>query len=326
MKRNPRGAGATAGRAAQRCVLAGAACVMFSLSSAVGDQPKDRAGSPAPQVRAPGQWSFGTSSGETFCDDFDAYPPGEVCGQGGWEEWTGSVGVCGSVTTEQANSPPHSLKIVGVGTPPGDDTVQQLDIVGGVWTFRTMTYVPTDATGTGSAILLNTYPTIANSSWSMVIWLDATQNQIRDWNNVDLTPMIKGQWVELRAEIDIPNDSYDVYYDGKPFVTGSSWRDHIQPGGTGRIRAIDLYGGEPGSGGITAMYFDDIGVFPEGGGCGCDPCDTNCDGTIDAFDIEPFIDVLLGGPGCSSCSGDTDGSGTVDAFDIEPFINCLVGP
>ncbi len=59
---------------------------------------------------------------------------------------------------------------------------------------------------------------------------------------------------------------------------------------------------------------------------GCDPCDTNCDGTIDAFDIEPFIDILLGGSGCSPCAADADGSGTVDAFDIEPFIACLVGP
>ncbi len=58
----------------------------------------------------------------------------------------------------------------------------------------------------------------------------------------------------------------------------------------------------------------------------CDPCDTNCDGVIDAFDIEPFINVLLGGPGCASCTGDVNGDMVVDAFDIEPFINCLVGP
>ncbi len=62
-------------------------------------------------------------------------------------------------------------------------------------------------------------------------------------------------------------------------------------------------------------------------GGGCDPCDTNCDGAVDAFDIEPFIDLLVnGGPGCSPCAADTDGNGVVDAFDVEPFINCLVGP
>jgi hypothetical protein len=58
----------------------------------------------------------------------------------------------------------------------------------------------------------------------------------------------------------------------------------------------------------------------------CNPCDANCDGVVDAFDIEPFINILLGPPACSACAGDTDGNGVVDAFDIEPFINCLVGP
>lgn len=58
----------------------------------------------------------------------------------------------------------------------------------------------------------------------------------------------------------------------------------------------------------------------------CDPCDVNCDGVIDAYDIEPFIDLLVG-PNptpCSSCAGDANGDNRVDAFDIEPFVNCLI--
>ncbi len=58
--------------------------------------------------------------------------------------------------------------------------------------------------------------------------------------------------------------------------------------------------------------------------CGsCEPCDANCDGVVDAFDIEPFVDLIGGAPACSSCAGDANGDGTIDAFDIEPFINCL---
>ncbi len=55
----------------------------------------------------------------------------------------------------------------------------------------------------------------------------------------------------------------------------------------------------------------------------CDPCDTNCDGAVDSFDIEPFIVALLGLPGCSPCAGDANGDGALDAFDIEPFVACL---
>ncbi len=58
----------------------------------------------------------------------------------------------------------------------------------------------------------------------------------------------------------------------------------------------------------------------------CDPCDANCDGVVDAFDIEPFITRLLGGGGCNACTGDVNGDGAIDAFDIEPFVDCLVQP
>jgi hypothetical protein len=60
---------------------------------------------------------------------------------------------------------------------------------------------------------------------------------------------------------------------------------------------------------------------------GCDPCDMNCDGDINAFDIEPFLELLFGpdptpcDPG--GCTGDVNGDGVVNAFDIEPFLECL---
>ena len=54
------------------------------------------------------------------------------------------------------------------------------------------------------------------------------------------------------------------------------------------------------------------------------PCDMNCDGQIDAFDIEPFLDLLFGGgEPCAPCTGDVDGNGEINAFDIEPFLECL---
>ena len=56
----------------------------------------------------------------------------------------------------------------------------------------------------------------------------------------------------------------------------------------------------------------------------CDPCDMDCDGVVNANDIEPFIDLLFNnGPRCNSCTGDTNGDGDVNAADIEGFIACL---
>lgn len=58
----------------------------------------------------------------------------------------------------------------------------------------------------------------------------------------------------------------------------------------------------------------------------CDPCDANCDGSVDLTDAEPFIALLLGGgKPCSDCAGDTNGDGSVDLTDVEAFITCLLG-
>ncbi len=50
----------------------------------------------------------------------------------------------------------------------------------------------------------------------------------------------------------------------------------------------------------------------------------NCDGDINSFDIEPFLDLLFGpGEPCAPCTGDVNGDGDVNGFDIEPFLECL---
>ena len=64
----------------------------------------------------------------------------------------------------------------------------------------------------------------------------------------------------------------------------------------------------------------------------CDACDMNCDGVVDAFDIQPFLDLLFT-PGVEPCcgergvgagfTGDVNCDGVIDAFDIEPFLDCL---
>lgn len=57
---------------------------------------------------------------------------------------------------------------------------------------------------------------------------------------------------------------------------------------------------------------------------GCTPCDANCDGSVNATDVEPFVELLLGGnEPCGECSGDTNEDGSVDLSDVEAFIECL---
>jgi hypothetical protein len=62
------------------------------------------------------------------------------------------------------------------------------------------------------------------------------------------------------------------------------------------------------------------------------PGDVNCDGSIDAFDIDPFVLALtdpvaygLAYPLCDLAVADVNFDGAVDAFDIDPFVALLTG-
>ncbi len=85
--------------------------------------------------------------------------------------------------------------------------------------------------------------------------------------------------------------------------------------------------GQPDAGTMTGGTFELTGGFwaiHSGDSPPCDPCDMNCDGDLNALDIEPFLDLLFGGgEPCAACSGDVNGDGSIDALDIEPFLECL---
>ncbi len=85
--------------------------------------------------------------------------------------------------------------------------------------------------------------------------------------------------------------------------------------------------GQPDAGTMSGGTFELTGGFwaiGVGDSPPCDPCDMNCDGDINALDIEPFLDLLFGGGDpCAACSGDVNGDGSIDALDIEPFLDCL---
>ena len=108
---------------------------------------------------------------------------------------------------------------------------------------------------------------------------------------------------------------YTVDGGGEMFTTGGSFEL------SGTI-------GQPDAGVMTGGDFELVGGFwPGATGGTCDACDMNCDGDVNALDIEPFLDLLFGGGRpCETCTGDVNGDGSIDALDIEPFLDCLFSP
>lgn len=91
-----------------------------------------------------------------------------------------------------------------------------------------------------------------------------------------------------------------------------------------RIR-MDYYGAHNPCGITTYGEVEDYTIhvntpFPKG--------DMNCDGLVNAFDIDPFVKCLISGtptPPCTDCkNGDINGDNAVNAFDIDPFVQCII--
>jgi hypothetical protein len=273
-------------------------------------------------------------------EDFEFHPPGPVCGIDGFIPWQGEADVCGEVSTEQASSGNRSLKIVGaVGGAGGlgDDTV--LPVSGadaGEWDIRCMTFVPKGATGDGAIVMLNTYDNTLSpqSSWySAQVRFRAGSGLVQADIGAGITPMIRGQWVELRIHVNFATDRASYFYNGVEFVHDRSWTDGVVAGqhGPARLRAFDFYGGEPASDGITAMYIDDVSVTPVctlGGGADC-----NQNGVDDVTDIangtsrdcynsaKGAAGLPDGIPDECQCIADWNHDGTVNSTDVSDFIN-----
>ena len=78
---------------------------------------------------------------------------------------------------------------------------------------------------------------------------------------------------------------------------------------------------------LMAMHAEDFAAPAYG------PGDVNCDGTLNAFDIDPFV-VALGDPeayaaaypDCDPATADVNVDHAVNAFDIDPFVVLLTSP
>jgi hypothetical protein len=85
------------------------------------------------------------------------------------------------------------------------------------------------------------------------------------------------------------------------------------------------FGGDP----VANLYWEIVLV--EVDPCaGQLPADSNCDGEIDSFDIDPFVQALTDPsqwqfPCDFYCVNDMNEDGKVDSFDIDMFVACLLG-
>jgi hypothetical protein len=150
-------------------------------------------------------------------------------------------------------------------------------------------------------------------------WQDGVTSVLTLWGS-GLSMNNRGQIFFNRWHDD--SSTYQVWL----YTGGKFWQITDDPfwNRLGGNRGVNDYGdiawiaGPPGDTDVLLMK-----RFPLG--------DLNCDGMVDAFDIDPFVLALTDPPqyassypNCDWLLGDTNLDGTVNAFDIDPFVDILV--
>jgi hypothetical protein len=258
-----------------------------------------------------------------FSDDFEAYAAGGgMAGQGGWELWYSGGGDV-RIVDNPTNSGRRAARAIG-----GTDIANRQQITSGVWEFTIQTYVPSTITaGLGAGIImLNQYGDPNIDNWSMQLMLNEnffSNSQPlpfmieSQWDGAVL-PLVLDEWVEVRALIDLDNDTWDSWYNGEVLAEDLIWTSNGFSSGPGitEIAVFNLW-----SSGTDEIYFDDV-VLQEAGGCICDTFDTSTGvGVCDIFDFLGFQDAFVGGDP-AACGLDGDPACTV--FDFLEFQDLFV--
>jgi hypothetical protein len=216
-----------------------------------------------------------------WLDNFDTYTLGTIDGQGGWKGWGGDPAGAGVVTDVMAYSTPNSQAIAGAA----DSVHEYTGYNTGFWSYKAMQYIPTDFTGETYFILLNSYDDAAtNLNWSVQVSFNGATNTVLNNGITGGTlPMVKGQWVEIRVDIDLLNDAQSFYYGGN-LLYSSTWTDENTGGGALNIGAVDLYANT-----ASVVYYDDMALVVDL------PDVCQLPGEIPWFSVDPAVGVTEGG-------------------------------
>ncbi|MEQ8845280.1 MAG: GC-type dockerin domain-anchored protein [Phycisphaerales bacterium] len=246
-------------------------------------------------------------------DDFESYDVGSsLIGQGGWDVWPGGAGAV--ISDAQAVSGTKSFLADEFET---DMIYRMRDGSGapiaqsGQWTFTCQTFMSSSAVGDFYVLLLNQFNDAdpINSNWSMQLRLGTIDGVVESEFDGATTALIYDEWVEVRAEIDLDADLFDIYYDDQILAEDLIWSENVSGGGLTQIDVLDLY-----TPNANPSYIDDVLLVEAQAPC---RVDLDGDGELTLFDFLTFSNLFDAGDPIA----DFDGDGALTLFDFLTFSN-----
>ncbi len=195
--------------------------------------------------------------GPMFEENFDSYSSGaQMHGVNGWHGWEQDAAAGALVSNAQAHTAPNSVAVAA-----DTDLVHQFSgMTSGKWVYSAWQFIPASFSGESYFIALNTYDdSIGDYNWSMQVAFDSASNTVNNEDGASggSAPLVKGQWVQLRLELDLDADIGTFFYNGTQLYSGT-WSGQFD-GGNGNplaaFGAIDLF-----ANGASPIYYDDIRI------------------------------------------------------------------
>jgi hypothetical protein len=199
-----------------------------------------------------------TFGGRGWSDDFSAYMNGQFLDggpdDGGWKGWDDDPTFGAYVVDYQELSVPHSVEIVG-----DSDLIHEYNgYIFGQWNYTAWVYVPSDFIGNSYFMILSDYEDGqgADNKWQFVMRFDADNQIVESENDGNSLILKTDQWVEIRVEIDLDTDWFQLYYDADLLVERewtAGWDGAYD--GFLVIDAVDLF-----ASGASEIYYDDMSL------------------------------------------------------------------
>lgn len=188
-------------------------------------------------------------------ENFDSYVLGSgLHGQGGWHGWDGNSAADAYVSDAYARSVPYSAEVAAAS----DIVHEYAGYTTDTWVYKAWQYVPTDFSGSTYFLLLNTYNDLGPYNWSTQVRFESAGMIVTSDPEGLTLPLIVGQWVEIRVEIDLIMNTQSFFYNGQ-LLSQKSWTEGVSGGGVLSIAAVDLF-----ANGATPVYYDDMSLAPPG--------------------------------------------------------------
>ena len=175
---------------------------------------------------------YSASSGRSWSDNFDTYTLGQFLDgdptDGGWKGWDNDPTFGAYVVDDQALSSPHSLEIAY-----DTDLIHEYSgYTIGQWTYIAWVYVPSDFVAISYFMILSDYEDGQGegNKWQFVMTFDADQGIVTSENDGNWLWLKTDQWIEIRVEIDLDSDWFELYYDGDLLVERewtAGWMVHM---------------------------------------------------------------------------------------------------